>query len=180
MTTPDSASEPARNQTGPGSPRGPGGILGWFRQADKKILVGVIGVVLVIGVLMGTQLRNAMTYYITVDELRAKGDSAYDNRIRVGGRVVGGTIQKDVSNNLSFVMYHDQPADTLPVRYKGIVPDLFGDDRDVIVEGIWRKDGVFYATNLLAQHPPEFKVAQPGQPHPTVTNRGPYTGPNPG
>lgn len=175
MTTPNSASgQPEKRQADSG------GILGWFRQADKKILIGVVAVVLVVGVLMGTQLRGALTYYVTVDELKARGEEGYGNRIRVGGRVLGGTIQKDAANNLSFAIYHNLSTETLPVRYKGIVPDLFHEDGDVIVEGTWRKDGIFYATNLLAQHPPEFKVAEPGSPHPTVTDRSPYTGPNPG
>ena len=61
-------------------------------------------------------------------------------------------------------------TNTVPVRYKGITPDIFGDEVDVIVEGEWRADGIFYASNVIAQHPPEFKVAEPGKPHEPVSD----------
>jgi len=133
--------------------------------------VGVVIVVAAIGVLVGTSLRGALTYYVTVDELKAKGPAVYGDRFRVGGRVRDGSIVKDASNNLQFVIYHNQPANSIPIQYRGIVPDIFGDEVDVIVEGRWEASGLFRATNLLAQHPPEFKVAQPGKPHSQVKDR---------
>ena len=143
-------------------------LFGWLARANKKLLLAIAIVVGAIALLMGTSLRGALTYYQTVDEIKAQGAQAYGERVRVGGRVLGGTIQKDAANNLSFVIYHNSPSDTLPVRYKGIVPDIFADETDVIVEGRWNTDGNFYATNLLSQHPPEFKVVGAGTPHPMV------------
>ena len=160
----------------PASQKG-GGVAGWARRVNKKVLIGVIIVLVAIGSLIGTQLRGALTYYVTVDELKAKGVGAYGDRVRVGGRVQPGTIERDAANNLSFTIYHNEVTNNLPVRYKGIVPDIFGEDGDVIVEGRWQEDGVFHATNLLAQHPPEFKIAEPGQPHDEVTDRAPYQEP---
>ena len=157
------------------SPQG-GGVDGWFRRANKKVLFGVIIVVVAVGSLVATQLRGALTYYVTVDELKAEGVEAYGDRVRVGGRVRAGTVQKDAANNLSFTIYHNETSNSLPVRYKGIVPDIFREEGDVIVEGQWRLDGIFYATNLLAQHPPEFKIAEPGKPHDEVEDRSPYSG----
>ena len=151
--------------------RAPAGALGWLRRANKKVLLGGLIVIAVVGVLMGTQLRGALTYYLTVDELLAKGDAVYGDRVRVGGRVQAGSIRKDADNNLSFVIYHGDTRAGLPVQYRGIVPDLFRDEGDVIAEGVWQRDGVFRATNLLAQHPPEFKVAEPGKPHQPVKDR---------
>lgn len=132
---------------------------GWFGRVNKKLLFAIVIVVVAIGILMGTSLRGALTYYQTVDELKAKGPVEYGERVRVGGRVAAGSIQKDAANNLTFVIYHGDPTNTLSVRYKGIVPDIFGDETDVIVEGRWNADGNFYASNLLSQHPPEFKVS---------------------
>ena len=145
-----------------------GGPLGMLRRANKKLLFVIAVVIIAIAVLMATSLRGTLTYYRTVDELTALGPAGYGERMRVGGRVVAGSIQRDAANNLSFAIYHDAPVKALPVQYKGIVPDIFGDERDVIVEGQWKPDGTFYATNLLAQHPPEFKVAATGTPHAPV------------
>ena len=149
------------------------GLGGWLRRSNKKVLFVVVIVVIAIATLMTTSLRGALTYYQTVDELKARGPDAYGERFRVGGRVQEDTIVKDASNNLSFVIYHNEHSTSIPVEYSGIVPDIFGDEVDVIVEGRWNADGVFYATNLLAQHPPEFMVAEPGKPHDPVEDRSP-------
>jgi len=143
--------------------------LGWLGRANKKLLFAIVIVVAAVGILMGTSLKGALSYYVTVDELKAKGGAEYGDRVRVGGKVVTGTIVKDSANNLSFAIYHSDVANTLPVRYKGIVPDIFGDDKDVIVEGRWNTDGSFYATNLISQHPPEFVVSEANAtPHPMI------------
>jgi cytochrome c-type biogenesis protein CcmE len=143
----------------------------WWRRANKRLVIGVVIVVAAIGVLVGTSLRGALTYYVTVDELKAKGTDAYGDRFRVGGRVKGGSIVRDAGNNLQFVIYHNEPSNSIPVQYRGVVPDIFGDETDVIVEGRYEATGTFHATNLLSQHPPEFKVAQPGTPHAPVKDR---------
>ena len=159
MTTSASASPP---------PEAKGG---WFTRANKKLIAVVLIVLIAIGILIGTSLRGALTYYITVDELTARGAEGYGDRVRVGGRVLKGTIVKDAQNNLSFTMYHNEPTTTMPVSYKGVVPDIFGDETDVIVEGKRQSDGTFHATKLLSQHPPEFRLAEPGKPHEPIDER---------
>ena len=154
----------------PGRHHRPKSLFGWYHRANKKILFGGVIVAVAIGSLMATSLDGALTYYKTVDELKAEGPAAYGERYRVGGRVLSGTIDKDANNNLSFVIYHNQTNNNVPVRYKGITPDIFGDEVDVIVEGKLGADGIFYASNVIAQHPPEFKVADPDTPHEPVSD----------
>ncbi|MEE9285693.1 MAG: cytochrome c maturation protein CcmE [Dehalococcoidia bacterium] len=148
-----------------------GGPLGWYQRSNKKLLFGVAVVIVAMGTLMGTSLRGSLTYYVTVDELKADGQEAYGDRFRVGGRVQQGTIERDAASNLRFILYHNETDNSIPVQYKGAVPDIFGDEVDVIVEGRWNADGTFYATNLLTQHPPEFRIAEPGKPHEPVEER---------
>lgn len=132
----------------------------WYQGANKKVLFGVAIVALVVGTLIASQLPGALTYYVTVDELVAKGEDAKGDRIRVSGLVRTGSVEHDVTNNLSFVLYYGQAGASVPVRYRGIVPDMFHEEGEVVVEGVWKVDGVFHATNLLAQHPPEFKILE--------------------
>ena len=143
------------------------GPLGWYRRANKKVLAGIVVIVVAVAALIVTNLGDALTYYNTVDELKADPQAVEDRR-RVGGRVLEGSIEKDAENNLSFTIYHNEVTNTLPVHYRGVVPDIFDDEVDVIVEGEWRRDGIFYASNLIAQHPPEFQVAEPGSTHAPV------------
>jgi cytochrome c-type biogenesis protein CcmE len=135
------------------------GLSGWYRRANKKVLFGSFIVLLVTGSLIGTQLPGALTYYVTVEELVAKGQAARGDHIRVSGLVRSGSVQRDSANNLNFVIYYGEHS-AVPVRYKGIVPDMFRDEGEVVVEGVWRDDGSFYANNLLVQHPPDFKIPE--------------------
>ncbi|MCL0101480.1 cytochrome c maturation protein CcmE [Dehalococcoidia bacterium] len=150
-----------------------GGINGWLGRTNKKVLIGVLIVITAVTSLMVTQLRSSLTYYLTVDEIRAEGPKAYNERLRVGGRVLENTFERDASSNISFALYHNEPQASLAVQYRGALPDMFQEEGDVIVEGQWRSDGIFYATNVLVQHPPEFKIAEPGNPHNTdIVDRG--------
>ncbi len=128
----------------------------WYQGTNKKVLFGIAIVALVVGTLIASQLPGALTYYVTVDELVAKGEEAKGDRIRVSGLVRTGSVNHDVTNNLSFDLYYEQASVT--VRYRGIVPDMFREEGEVVVEGVWKADGAFHATNLLAQHPPDFKI----------------------
>ncbi len=47
----------------------------------------------------------------------------------------------------------------LPVTYRGAVPDIFGPDIEVVVEGKWTPGGVFVADTLLAKCPSKFEAA---------------------
>lgn len=140
------------------------GLSGWYLRANKKVLFGSIIVLVVMGSLIGTQLPGALTYYVTVEELVAKDEAARGDHIRVSGLVRSGSVQRDAANNLNFIIYYGENA-AVPVRYKGIVPDMFRDEGEVVVEGVWRGDGTFYANNLLVQHPPDFKIPE-RTPHP--------------
>jgi cytochrome c-type biogenesis protein CcmE len=60
---------------------------------------------------------------------------------------------------IDFVV-RDETRATIPVRYRGITPDLFRENSGVIAEGRFRPDGIFVATEILAKHdenymPPE-------------------------
>lgn len=80
-------------------PVAPSSRSGWLGRMNKKLLFAIVIVVVAIGILMGTSLRGALTYYQTVDELKAKGAIEYGERVRVGGRVAAGSIKKDAANS---------------------------------------------------------------------------------
>ena len=87
------------------------GPMGWFQRSNKKIVIGVLVVVIAIGALMGTSLRGALTYYVTVDELKAEGSEAFGYRFRVGGPIQRGSMQRAASNHASFRIAHPERPD---------------------------------------------------------------------
>ena len=122
-------------------------------KARTKFLVGGLLVLSTSGYLMASSIESTGMYYLTPTELAAKvggDDSFHDTGLRVGARVVPGTIVRDPGGK-SVAFRMTDGARTYPVRYRGIIPDTFTDSVDVVVEGRLRRDGVFQATVLTAK-----------------------------
>jgi cytochrome c-type biogenesis protein CcmE len=118
----------------------------------------ILGAVLVLGsaaYLMASSIRESGVYYFTPNELAAKiqsDPSLYETGVKVGGRVVKGTIVRDPGGrDVSFKITDSTRTVEYPVSYHGIIPDTFTDEVDVQVEGKLGRNNVFRATTLLAK-----------------------------
>lgn len=72
-------------------------------------------------------------------------------RLRLGGLVEAGSFAKD-ADGLTYRFTVTDTANTVAVRYRGILPDLFREGQGVVTEGSLGKNGVFIATEVLAKH----------------------------
>jgi cytochrome c-type biogenesis protein CcmE len=124
-----------------------------------KILIGCAVIAVAIAQLVATSLNSGTAYYLTVSELQAQGTPA-GRIVRVSGDVASGSIARDGAS-VRFTIV--DPAGSLPVVYRGVVPDIFGDDRQVVVEGKPDANGTFQASTLLAKCPSRFEE-EPGAP----------------
>jgi cytochrome c-type biogenesis protein CcmE len=122
-------------------------------KARTKFIIGGAAVLGVAAYLMVSAIRDTGVYYLTPAELASKTASdptLFDTGVKVGARVVKGTITRDPGGRqVSFRM--SDGAKSYEVVYRGITPDTFTDDVDVVVEGRLGHDGVFRATTLLAK-----------------------------
>lgn len=92
--------------------------------------------------------RNLTYLYTPVEVLR--GDAAEHARFRLGGMVAEGSFKREPGSMIAQFEVNDGDA-RLPVRYEGILPDLFRENQSVVATG--RMDGdVFVAETLLAKH----------------------------
>jgi cytochrome c-type biogenesis protein CcmE len=93
----------------------------------------------------------------------AQGDAPIDKRFRLGGMVRPGTVERPPGSlEMSFVVTDFQRD--VPVRYTGVVPDLFRENQGVVAHGRLGRDGIFVADEILAKHdenymPPEVAEA---------------------
>ncbi len=94
-----------------------------------------------------TTLNDHLLFFMMPTDVLAKKPTT---PIRLGGLVVGGSLNRHDGNLLMTFQVTDDKH-TIPVSYKGILPDLFREGQGVVAEGVWR-DGVFQATHLLAKH----------------------------
>ena len=110
-----------------------------------------------IGYLIFSATASNAQYYRTVAEL--KRDPG------VGDSRVLGTVQDDVQRlegGLEVRFTASQDGASLPIQYRGQLPDIFKPGIQVVVEGRLEGDGVFHARTLLAKCPSRFTAAPPG------------------
>ncbi|HUK17205.1 MAG TPA: cytochrome c maturation protein CcmE [Bryobacteraceae bacterium] len=90
------------------------------------------------------------TYYKTIAELGQMGTQAYGKRLRVGGDVENGSIQR-VGHETCFILKQDKQ--TLKVAYSGTdpLPDTFRDGAQALAEGKLGSDGTFHANKIQAK-----------------------------
>lgn len=143
-------SSPRRNGSLPG-----GGSLKFF------IAGGVIALAVAYLVTMG--LQGTTVYFMTVSELQAKGPAAQNQIVRVSGNLVPGTLGRDAGGlGISFSIADTAAVKPLTVTYKGgQVPDIIGDNIEIVAEGKLDGQGTFAATNVLAKCPSRLADAEP-------------------
>ena len=95
-------------------------------------------------------LKQNINVFVTPSEINAK-ERGSEYAMRLGGLVKTGSVKRDVQGlGVSFIVT-DLKQD-LPVRYEGVLPDLFREGKGVIAEGMLTKQGVFNASLVLAKH----------------------------
>ncbi len=118
--------------------------------AASSIIIGAMVLLIVVGFNSET-----MMYAVSVKELAAQGDNAHDRGYRLTGMVSPETIQKAPDLlSVEFVVHEDD--ETIPVYYRGILPDTFkpadlGGDIEVVLEGRVEASGKFHATNIMTK-----------------------------
>jgi cytochrome c-type biogenesis protein CcmE len=150
----------------------------------------VFGGILILGAvvfLIVSSTKATQEYFLTVDELNAKGSSVVDKNLRVSGAVVGDTIEYDANTlTLKFDVAHvpgdnktletegglavalhqaviDPSRARMKVVYVGPKPDLLRNEAQAIMTGHVGEDGVFYAEELLLKCPTKYEEAVPDQ-----------------
>jgi len=123
-------------------------------KAKHQRLVLVIAALVAIiaaGLIAAWTLRNQANYFYLPEQMAAE-PPAVGQAVRLGGMVRPGSIQTEADGVTVNFMVTGNTADAVPVRYSGILPDLFVEGSGVVAEGSLGADGVFMASNLLAKH----------------------------
>lgn len=112
-------------------------------------------------------ISDTKTYYKTIAELNQMGDGAKDKRLRVGGDIAAGSIER-AGANVSFVMSQDKLQ--LKVVYNGIdpLPDTFRPGAQALADGKLGSDGVFHATKIQAKCASKYEAAPQVKGNPAV------------
>jgi cytochrome c-type biogenesis protein CcmE len=135
-----------------------------MRQSSKRqrlVLVLLAMAALIGAVLLAMWgLSDRAAYFRTPQDIAA-GRAEVGTPIRLGGMVQRGSIRKQADGVTVDFVVTDGPAN-VPVRFRGIVPDLFKENSGVVAEGRLGADGTFVADTILAKHDERYMPPQMG------------------
>ncbi len=115
-----------------------------------KMLTGIIVIGGGVGYFMYQTMQSSWAYYYSVDDFSNSSPAAHEYSFRLAGRVKPGSVERDMENViLRFTLAGAESE--LPVEYRGVVPDNFVENREVVVEGRMAAAGVFEADKLLTR-----------------------------
>jgi cytochrome c-type biogenesis protein CcmE len=103
-----------------------------------------------------------LVFFFTPSQVAAN-EAPKERTFRIGGMVEKGSVQRQ-ADGVSVKFLVTDTAQTIPVVYKGVLPDLFKEGKGVVAQGKLASDGTFAASEVLAKHdenymPPEAKDA---------------------
>jgi cytochrome c-type biogenesis protein CcmE len=127
----------------------------------KFVIAGGV-MALAVAYLVLAGLQGATVYFLTVSELQAKGPAAQNQVFRVSGNLIPGTLTRDTPGTGIQFLISDPTSQPLPVVYRGgQVPDIMGDNIEIVAEGKLDAHGTFTASNVLAKCPSKLENAAP-------------------
>jgi cytochrome c-type biogenesis protein CcmE len=102
--------------------------------------------------------RSNLVFFFSPSQIAAN-EAPLGKAFRLGGLVEAGSLKR-VPNGLTVDFVVTDLAQKIPVRYTGLLPDLFTEGKGVVAQGTLGADGVFHAEQVLAKHdenymPPE-------------------------
>src|SRR5919204_6018707 len=119
------------------------------------IALGVVALGVATALVLSAFNRN-LVFFFTPSQVAAN-EAPLGRTFRIGGMVVVGSVKRD-GVEVRFAV--TDTAKTIPVVYRGALPDLFREGKGVVAQGQLGDDGVFHAREVLAKHdenymPPE-------------------------
>ncbi len=119
------------------------------KQRRLTMIGGSLAVLAIAAGLVLNAMRDSIVFFST-PTMAAEKQIPAGKRFRLGGLVQPGSLVK--GDNLAVSFSIADGAATLPVAYKGILPDLFREGQGVVAEGALDASGVFRADTVLAKH----------------------------
>jgi cytochrome c-type biogenesis protein CcmE len=152
-----------------------------------KFFLGGFLILAAVVYLIASSTQASAEYFLTIDELNAKGASVVGKNVRVSGAIIGDSItyepqtltlkftvahvpgdnaEVEKAGGLAMVLHQaviDPSRSKLQVVYVGVKPDLMRNEAQAIMTGQLGADGFFHADELLLKCPTKYEEAVPEQ-----------------
>lgn len=131
-----------------------------MKAKHQRLVLALLAVAAIVGaaLLAMSALKDQAAYFYTPGDVAAQGIPG-GRAVRLGGMVADKSIVKEADGVSIRFIVTDGKA-TVPVRFKGIVPDLFQENSGVVADGRFQPDGTFVADTILAKHDERYMPPQ--------------------
>ncbi len=129
---------------------------------QRRFIVGAVLIAAAVSYLVYAGIRSTSMYYFDMDEFLARRAAHAGEDLRVKGWVRAGSVRWDATtNDLAFELARKDGSEPVPVAYKGILPDMFAEGREVVVEGRYDVPGL-HAKQIMTSCPSKYEPKTDG------------------
>jgi cytochrome c-type biogenesis protein CcmE len=120
------------------------------RHRRLAMVLGGIAVLGIAAALVFSALNQNLVFFFTPSQVAAN-EAPTGRTFRIGGLVEERSVKRQPDGHTVHFVVTDT-AQSIPVVYKGLLPDLFREGKGVVTQGTLGSDGTFHATEVLAKH----------------------------
>ncbi|MGZ5094907.1 MAG: cytochrome c maturation protein CcmE, partial [Burkholderiales bacterium] len=120
------------------------------RHKRGLMIVGGLAAIGVAAALTLSAFRQNLVFFFTPTQV-ASNEAPLNRSFRVGGLVEPGSVRRQ-PDGITVRFTVTDTAKSIPVAYRGALPDLFREGKGVVTQGRLGPDGVFQASEVLAKH----------------------------
>jgi cytochrome c-type biogenesis protein CcmE len=120
------------------------------RHKRLAIVVGGLAALGIAATLVFNALQSNLVFFFTPTQVASK-EAPLNRAFRIGGLVEAGSVKRQSDGRTVHFVVTDT-AQSIPVVYQGLLPDLFREGKGVVTQGKLDGSGVFHATEVLAKH----------------------------
>jgi cytochrome c-type biogenesis protein CcmE len=130
----------------------------------RRFVVGAALIAAAVSYLVYAGIRTTSMYYFELGEFLTRRDTLAGQTLRVKGWVRHGSVDRNVgTNELRFELARQDDSSGIPVSYRGIMPDMFSEGREVVVEGRYDGRGLA-ARQIMTSCPSKYEPVVDGAP----------------
>jgi cytochrome c-type biogenesis protein CcmE len=128
------------------------------RQQRMVAIAAGVALIAIAAALVLNAFQGNVVFFFSPSQV-ASGEAPVAKTFRIGGMVEKGSVKR-LPDGVTVQFVVTDSAKTIPVQYRGILPDLFKEGKGVVAQGKLSADGTFRASEVLAKHdenymPPE-------------------------
>ncbi len=130
---------------------------------NLKFIAAAIVMLGALGYFAFMAFQSATVYSYSVSELTALGPTPEGKLVRVNGKLIDGSFERQEASTLAYFTLTDEndAAQVIAAHYDGVLPDLFFNPHsEIILEGRYGPDGIFASQNVLVKCPSKYIEAE--------------------